>query len=328
MNGLLSRGYGVCSSLRVVYSTDRRKKLSVVKAEHLDEWIAIPVDDLPSHSRIPLTLVDEPGDVHRQFADDVWQDINSARSEGREISLILPLGPTGQFPVLAERINEAQMSLEHVTFFGMDEWLDWQGRPFNTAHPYSLVGRFRRLFLDLIDEDLRPPQENVIFPTPLELDRPAQELERRGNLMATYGGVGFQGHLAFNEAPGSRWTSVSLRQLRESRTRLVPIAVDSIIAHAQRSAGGNVFAVPPMAVTLGMSELLSAPRIRLYIDTGAWKRTILRILLFSEPDVDYPVTLVREHPDVRVVVDRQSAVPPLPSASAEAEGAGQLTARD
>jgi glucosamine-6-phosphate deaminase len=111
---------------------------------------------------------------------------------------------------------------------------------------------------------------------------------------------------------------VSLQQLRESRTRLVPVAVDSIIAHAQRSAGGNVYAVPPMAVTLGMSELLSAPRIRLYIETGAWKRTILRILLFSEPDVDYPVTLVHDHPDVGVVVDRQSAVAPLPSASAGA----------
>jgi glucosamine-6-phosphate deaminase len=290
----------------------------VIKPEQLDEWIDIPVDELPSRSPIAVTLVNEPQDVHRRFANDLWQDISSARDEGREISLIVPLGPTGQFALLAKRLNEERMSLEHVTFFGMDEWLDWQGRPFDSGHPYSLIGRFHRLFLDRVDDELRPPPENVIFPTPLELDRPGEELARRGNLVATYGGVGFQGHLAFNEAPGSRWTAVSLQQLRESRTRLVPVAVDSIIAHAQRSAGGNVYAVPPLAVTLGMSELLSAPRIRLYIETGAWKRTILRILLFSEPDVDYPVTLVHDHPDVGVVVDRQSAVAPLPSASAGA----------
>ena len=94
---------------------------------------------------------------------------------------------------------------------------------------------------------------------------------------------------------------------------IVPLAVDTIIAHAQRSAGGNVFAVPPMAVTLGMRNLLVAPKVRLYIDTGTWKRTILRILLFADPDVDYPVTLVSSHPDVHVVADRNSAVPPAPS---------------
>jgi glucosamine-6-phosphate deaminase len=92
--------------------------------------------------------------------------------------------------------------------------------------------------------------------------------------------------------------------------------VDTIIAHAQRSAGGNVFAVPPLAVTLGMGDMLAAPRIRLYIETGSWKRTILRILLFAEPDADYPATLVHGHPDVRVVADRQSAIQPLSSASA------------
>jgi glucosamine-6-phosphate deaminase len=103
---------------------------------------------------------------------------------------------------------------------------------------------------------------------------------------------------------------VTLRQLRESRTRIVPLAMDSIIAHAQRSLGGNVWGVPPMAITLGMSELLAARRIRLYTDGSSWKQTILRILLFAEPTVDYPVTLVQEHPDVHVIVDADSAAPP------------------
>ena len=67
-----------------------------------------------------------------------------------------------------------------------------------------------------------------------------------------------------------------------------------------------------MAVTLGMSELLGARRIRLYTDTGAWKQTILRIILFAEPTVEHPATLVSEHPDVAIVVDRASAECPSP----------------
>jgi glucosamine-6-phosphate deaminase len=293
---------------------------TLYRTEQLDEWIAVSVDELEARSRIPFELVESPADVHRVFANDLWEEMSSARKSGREISLIVPLGPTGQYPLLAERVNEERLSLDHVTFFGMDEWLDWQGRPFELDHPYSLEGRFHKLFLDLVDSELRPPKENVIFPTPLALDRSAEELERRGDLVGAYGGVGFQGHVAFNEPPGSRWVAVGLDDLRSSRTRVVPLSVDTIIAHAQRTAGGNVFAVPPMAVTLGMRELLGAPRVRLYIDTGSWKRTILRILLFGLPDVDYPVTLVHGHPDVRVVADRGSAISPLPSAGASARG--------
>jgi glucosamine-6-phosphate deaminase len=65
-----------------------------------------------------------------------------------------------------------------------------------------------------------------------------------------------------------------------------------------------------MAVTLGMSELLGARRVHLYADSGAWKQTILRILLLAEPTSTYPVTLVTEHPDAAVIVDAATAAPP------------------
>lgn len=292
----------------------------MISARQLDEWVDVPVEELADQAGIPFVLVDGPGDVHRIFAEDLWEEIETARTENREISLIVPLGPTGGYPLLAQRVNESRLPLDHVTFFGMDEWLDWEGRPYPLDHAYSLEGRFHRLFLDLVDSDLHPRTENVIFPTSLALDRSSDELARRGNLVATYGGVGFQGHIAFNEPPSSRWVSVTLDELRVSRTRVVPLAIDTIIAHSNRSAGGNVFAVPPMAVTLGMGDLLAAPRVRLYLDTGAWKRTILRILLFSAADVDYPATLVRDHPDVRVVADRDSAAPPLKSAGVSSAG--------
>jgi glucosamine-6-phosphate deaminase len=284
----------------------------------LREWVAVPPDELAAAARVPFVLLDTREQVHQRFADDLYAEIAGARERGEEVSLIIPLGPTGQYPVLARRLNAERMSLDHVTFFGMDEWLDWQARPLSLEHPFSLEGAFRRDFLALVDEELQPRAGNVIFPTPLQIDRSAEEIERRGGRVAgTFGGVGFQGHVAFNEPPASRWIAVGVDDLRDSRTRIVPLSVDTLIAHSHRRAGGNAFAVPPMAVTLGMRELLSAERVRLYVDTGSWKQTILRILLFSEPDVDYPVTLVRDHPDVVVVADRASAAAPPPDALAQ-----------
>ena len=278
--------------------------------DRFSEWLAVPPDELAARSAVPFTLTETREDLHGLFAEDLYAEIDGARARGDEVSLIVPLGPTGQYPILARRLNEARLPLHHVTFFGMDEWLDWEARPIPLDHPFSLEGAFHREFLDLLEPELRPRPENVIFPSPLHLDRPAEEMARRGPVAATFGGVGFQGHVAFNEPPATRWTPITVEQLRRSRTRVVPLGVDTLIAHAQRRVGGNVFAVPPMAVTLGMRELLGARRVRLYLDTGSWKQTILRILLFSEPDVDYPATLVRTHPDVRVVADRATAACP------------------
>jgi len=235
----------------------------MITAQQLNEWIGVPVEDLADRARVPFTLAESPLDVHRIFANDLRDEIEGARAAGREISLIVPLCPVGQFPILARRVNEARLLLDHVSFFGMDDWLDWQGRPFPRSHPFSLESRFHRSFIDLIEPDLQPRPEDIIFPTPLALDRASEELARRGNLAASFGGVGFQGHLAFNEPPASRWTAVTADDLRNSLTRVVPVAIDTIIAHAQRSAGGNVFAVPPMAICFSRSPSAGSSRIRL-----------------------------------------------------------------
>jgi glucosamine-6-phosphate deaminase len=277
---------------------------------NLQEWLSIPVTDLASRSPIAITVIPSVDEVHQHLAQTMFDEFAAAADRGEEVSVIVAIGPKEHFPLLAELVNRAGLSLNHVTFFGMDEWLDWQGRPVDWDHPCRLEAYFHRHFVDLLKSDYRPRPENVIFPSPYQLDRPAEEMRKRGQPSTTYAGFGFQGHVAFNEPPSSRWTPVTLDQLRESTTRVVAIQPDSIIAHAVRSLGGNVIGIPPMAITLGMRELLSAKRLRLYSVTGPWKQTILRILLFSRPSVDFPVTLVHDHPDVHVTVDEVTAACP------------------
>ena len=258
---------------------------------------------------MPLTICASKEELYRHFAQEMFDEAAGAAERGEELAVIVPLGPKAHYSLLATMVNAAGLSLEHVTYFGMDQWLDWQGRPLPWGHPFNLESYFHDHYLELVEPELRPRLENVLFPSVLELDRPSEEIARR-TIATTYGGFGFQGHLAFNEPPSSRWSPVTLEMLREGKTRIVPLAVDTIIAHAQRALGGNVAGVPPMAVTLGMKDLLSARRVRLYTDGGSWKQTILRILLFSEPTVDYPVTLASDHADVHVIVDAASAEAP------------------
>lgn len=275
------------------------------------EWLRIPAEDLARHAPFVLRIVPTAEALYDDFAGAMYDEIAAASTGGRELAVIVPLGPRNHFPRLAKRINDEQLSLAHVTFFGMDNWLDWQGRLLPRDSASNLEGMFHRIFLDLVDSKLRPDPANVIFPSPDDLGRPAREIERRGGVATTYGGIGFEGHIAFNDPPNSRLTRVSLQEFGQSDTRVLSLAPGTIISTAHRGFGGDVFSVPPMAVTLGMRQLLGAKRIRLYLEGGAWKQTILRELVFSDPTVDYPVTLVRDHPDVEVVVDAESARPPL-----------------
>jgi len=60
--------------------------------------------------------------------------------------------------------------------------------------------------------------------------------------------------------------------------------LDTIMALAQRTFGAAYQFVPPMSVTLGIKECLSARKVRLFSDTGAWKQTALRVALFWPGD--------------------------------------------
>ena len=113
----------------------------MIDPDQLRAWLAVPADELAARSPIALTVVPAPADVHRACAQELFDEMAEARTRGDPIALIVPLGPTGQYPILAEMVDDARLSLDHVTFVGMDQWLDWQGRLLPLEHPLQLPGR-------------------------------------------------------------------------------------------------------------------------------------------------------------------------------------------
>jgi len=102
-----------------------------------------------------------------------------------------------------------------------------------------------------------------------------------------------------------------LDELANSSIRIQENNLDTILALAQRSFGGAYQFVPPMSITLGVKECLSARKVRVYSDTGAWKQTALRVALFSEPTAEYPMTLLQKHPDAIVTATEETASHPI-----------------
>ena len=286
---------------------------SRIDTEKLFSYLSIPVDELEDHpdAKIRIKVFAEKEDVHRWAANDMLDEVKANNEKGKATSWILPCGPTKQYGYFTEWVNEQRVSLKNVHVFHMDDTLDWQGRHLPLEHKFSFQGWMQKNFYDPIDEELSIPEEQRHFPSVYDLDGISRAIEEIGLVDTTYGGIGFRGHIAFNEPPISPWNTITEEMYRNSLTRIIPLNIDTIVAMSQRFVGGCTHAVPPMTITMGMKDLLSAKRLRFFADTGAWKRTIIRYLLFGEPTVEYPVTLAQSHQDVMVVVDRDSAIPPL-----------------
>ncbi len=278
----------------------------------LDELLMVPAEDLARHSRVGVQLFPDVATMLAQMARGMADEIRENNQAGRPTRWILPVGPVAQYAALVEISNRERISWKNVFTFQMDEFLDWQGRPIPVDHPLSFEGYMCRNVFERLDRELRIPTEQTCFPSPFAPDAISEAIRKAGGIDTCFGGVGYHGHIAFNEPPLSRWHKVSLEQLRDSLTRVVPLGHDSIVVQSIMSAGGNSAAIPPMAVTLGMRDILASRRIRLYLAGGERHRTVFRITLMGEAGSDYPSTLVQEHPDCIVHTDLATAQPVLP----------------
>jgi glucosamine-6-phosphate deaminase len=281
--------------------------------QEMFRWCKIPIEELENHpeAKVGVKILPSTDAVHRWIARDMADEVKLNNEHGLPTKWVLPCGPTKQYPYFAQIIHEEKISLKNLHVFHMDDCLDWQGRPLSLDHPFSYEGWMRRNFYDPIDPELAVPEEQRHFPNVYELDVISKKIKEVGGIDTTYGGVGYRGHIAYNEPPRSPWYSVTLPEYRESKTRILHLNEDTLIAVSQRSAGGCSHAVPPMAITMGMKDLLSAKRIRIFSDTGAWKQTVVRVLLFGPTTIEYPVTFIQEHRDAMLIVDQVTAAPPL-----------------
>ncbi len=272
--------------------------------------LTMSAEDLAKESRYPMLVLDNKAALYSWLAREMADEIKQRNAMGEPTRWLLPVGPKAQYPILVDICNRERISWKNVWAFHMDEWLDWQGREIAPDHPFSFRGFCQRNIYDLLDEDLRPPVEQITYPTMAAIDAFSAKIQSVGGLDTTYAGFGYRGHVAFNEPPSTRWHKYSVDELAASKTRIVPLLQDTIVAHSHRTSGGYTQGLPPMALTVGMADILSARRVRLLTDGGAWKRYITRVVaLTTERDVELPVTLVHTHPNVDIAVDRDSAMP-------------------
>lgn len=278
----------------------------------LYKWCSISVDKLVNHPelKVPFRMYKDSAEMGKVMAKELVDEIKIANSRGEHYRAIVPAGPKCWYEPFASMVNAKNVSLKNLHVFHMDECLDWEGKLLAKNDPYNFRTFMEKYFYGDILPELTVPLEQRYFPEPSKIEFIKNKIAE-APIDLTLGGWGQDGHVAYNQTRRHPFSKITLEQLRNSQLRIQENNLDTIITLGQRSFGAAYQFVPPMSITLGMKECLSAKKVRLYSDTGTWKQTALRVALFAEETVEYPMTLLQSHPDALITATYDTANHPI-----------------
>ncbi len=224
-------------------------------------------------------------------AEYVVNKINAFNpTDDRKFVLGLPTGssPIGMYQAIIKAHKEGRISFKNVLTFNMDEYVNLP-----EDHPESYHTFMKKNLFDHID----CPKENIHILNgnaenlQAECAHYEQMIKDAGGIDLFIGGIGPDGHIAFNE-PGSSLSS---------RTRIKTLTTDTRIANA-RFFGGNPENVPSLALTVGVGTVMSAKEV-LILCNGHNKSRALQAAVEGAVTQMWTISSLQLHPHGIVVCD-------------------------
>jgi len=218
-----------------------------------------------------------------------------APTESKPFVLGLPTGstPKGTYKELIRYYKEGLVSFRNVVTFNMDEYI---GIP--KEHPQSYFSFMWNNFFQYID--IRRENANILDGNAVNLLLECENYEKK---MASYGGVhlfmggiGPDGHIAFNE-PGSSLSS---------RTRLKNLTTDTIIANS-RFFNNDIQQVPKTALTIGVGTIMDSKEVMILVN-GHHKARALYAAVEGSVNHMYTISVLQLHRKGIIVCDDASTV--------------------
>lgn len=211
-------------------------------------------------------------------------------SKERPFVLGLPTGstPLGTYRELIKLHKEGKVSFKNVVTFNMDEYV---GIP--EDHPESYHSFMYQNFFNHID--ILPENINILNGNAEDLEAECQRYEDKiksyGGIHLFMGGIGPDGHIAFNE-PGSSLSS---------RTRKKNLTTDTIIANS-RFFENDINKVPKTALTVGVGTVMDAQEVLILVN-GHNKARALHHAIEGSVNHIWTVSILQTHPKGIIVCD-------------------------
>lgn len=286
-----------------------------VSDEDFKSIMSMPIGKIKDWANVGVQIVEDQRSLYEKMARSIADTIISNNKKKKNTKIILPVGPTPQYTILVSIINDQKIQLDNLWIFFMDEYLDWEGRLIDKNHPMSFRGYMEKNLFSLIDSSLNLNKDQIIWPNPYDLNYNDQKIEELGGIDVCYGGLGYHGHIAFNEPFDTYYRRMSIDKFLNSKTRVIELNSDTFVINSICGIGGNCYSLPPKAVTIGMKSIIGAKRIEIYCDGGDlnWQLASFRIACMHPPTLDRPATLLQLHENAKesvlLVADKVTANP-------------------
>jgi glucosamine-6-phosphate deaminase len=216
-----------------------------------------------------------------------------AAAGGRPFVLGLPTGssPLGVYREFIRLHQEKQLSFAAVRTFNMDEYTGLPADHPQSYHRFMMENLFDHIDIDrrhihILDGMAKDPAE--------ECRRYEEAIAAEGGIELFLGGMGSDGHIAFNE-PGSSLSS---------RTRIKTLTEETKMANA-RFFGGDMAKVPSTALTVGVGTVMDAREV-LIIVSGRNKARALRAVVEEGLNHIWTLSCLQTHPRAIIVCDEDA----------------------
>nr|XP_002130881.1 glucosamine-6-phosphate isomerase 1 [Ciona intestinalis] len=243
-----------------------------------------------------LVILDDYDKVSLWAAKYIRNRINEFNPGPEKFFVLgLPTGstPLGTYKKLIEFYKSGALSFKYVKTFNMDEYVNLPRDHPESYHSFMWENLFKHI-------DIDPKNAHILDGNAEDVIKECQSFEDKikeaGGVNLFVGGIGPDGHIAFNE-PGSSLVS---------RTRVKTLAQDTILANA-RFFDNDLSQVPRQALTVGVGTVMDAEEVMILI-TGAHKSYALHKAIEGGVSHMWTVSAFQQHPRTIFICDEDATL--------------------
>lgn len=202
----------------------------------------------------------------------------------------LPTGstPLAMYEQLIKLHKNKLLSFKNVITFNMDEYVGLEATNPESYHYYMYHNFFNHI-------DIEHKNINILDGMAADLIQECQNFEQKitdlGGMDIIVGGIGEDGHLAFNE-PSSSLASV---------TRVKTLNSSTVMANS-RFFGHNIEKTPKLALTMGMKTIMDAKEVMM-LAKGMNKATAIAHTIEGAVSGLCPASFLQMHPKASIICD-------------------------
>jgi len=231
----------------------------------------------------------------------IHEAVMAKLSRGEHFNLGLATGNTmiELYEILAGMFNDEKADLSRLQTWNLDEYASDEHHAVPHGHPLSYWKYMHENLFNRFLPERNFKESQAHFPDPADPGKYDRELTAAGGLDLQLLGIGFNGHIAFNE-PQSK-ADISVGSFGELPTRVLPLTQETIDQNTKVTANGDSSLVPRFAATAGMKPILQSRRELLLACFAEQEEPLRRMISGKVPTPELPASYLLPHPDFRLI---------------------------